>query len=328
MVRLIVGLLLAAVAVGAQPMSTMVTGRVVDGQTNEPLAGAEIVFLPADLATRQTPPSAPIRSQTNGRGAFNLDVPSGRYRIQVRHGGFIDNGMSVTPITIDGATLSLPDLRLERGAAIEGRVVDAKGRPLAGVVVFALRQLANLRPGAIPGLPVASSGPSDDRGQFRLAGLPPGMYFVVGRPLTQSSGAMMFVSTYHPDATDVALARSIDVTAGSTTVAINIQLQQAPTTTVSGVVVDRADRPVGGAVVSFMSADIPSGIPARATSRSDGTFRITVPTGMYRVVASTPVIMPAGGASTSSFGITANQGVEVKVEDWPVSGIKVVADRR
>jgi len=328
MSRLIAGLVLAVVAAGAQPSATRVTGFVVDAQTNEPLAGAEVVFLFADLAARPVPPSGPIRTQTNGRGAFTLDVPSGRYRLQVRHAGFIDNGMAVTPITIDGATLSLPDVRLERGAAIEGRVLDAKGRPLAGVVVFALRQLASARPGTIPGLPVASSGPSNDLGQFRLAGLPPGAYFVVARLLTQPSGAMMFVSTYHPGATDVALARSIDVTAGSTTPAINIQLQQAPTTTVSGVVVDRADRPVGGAVVSFMSADVPAGIPARATTRSDGTFRITVPTGMYRVVASIPVIMPAGGGSTSSFGSTPSPSVEVKVEGAPVSGIKVVADRR
>jgi hypothetical protein len=140
---------------------------------------------------------------------------------------------------------------------------------------------------------------------------------------------MMFVSTYHPDSTDVSLARSVDVTAGSTTTAINIQLQQAPTVTVSGFVVDRADRPLGGAVVSFMFADFAPGMPARATTRSDGTFQVTVPTGTYRVVASMPVIMPPGGsASTSSFGTTASQSVEVKVEGAPVSGIKVVADRR
>ena len=91
MSSLIVGLLLAALAAGAQQSSTQVIGRVVDAQTNEPLAGAEIVFLPADLASRPLPASGPLRSETNGRGAFNLEVPSGRYRLQVRRAGFFNS---------------------------------------------------------------------------------------------------------------------------------------------------------------------------------------------------------------------------------------------
>ena len=49
MSSLIVSLLLAALAAGAQQSSTQVIGRVVDAQTNEPLAGAEVVFLPGDI---------------------------------------------------------------------------------------------------------------------------------------------------------------------------------------------------------------------------------------------------------------------------------------
>ena len=87
---------------------------------------------------------------------------------------------------------------------------------------------------------------------------PTGTYFVVARPRPQSSGAMMFVNTYHPGATDVSLAQSIDVTPASTTTAINIQLQQAPTVTVSGLVCSIGGPAIGGAIVSFMTAGFSS----------------------------------------------------------------------
>ena len=322
----VASLLLAAFAAGPQA-PTPVTGRVVDAQSGEPLAGATIVFVPADAPTRALVQARPFRTETNGRGVFNLDLPLGRYRLQIQRAGFIDEGMM---IAIDGAATGIADIRLARGGAIEGRVFDAKGRPLAGVSVFAVRPATGVTATAFAPRLAGRNGQSDDRGQFRVSSLPPGTYVVVGQPRPQASGASMFVTTYHMGSTEISLARPIEVTAGSTISDVDIQLQQAPTVTVSGLVVDVADRPVGGALVSFMSFDaLPLNVPARTTTRSDGTFRVAVPRGKYRVVASVPIVVPAGGSvSTSSSGGAANPGVEVTVEASAVSGIKVTADRR
>ena len=90
-----------------------------------------------------------------------------------------------------------------------------------------------------------------------------------------------------------------------------------------------AGRPVGGAYVSLNEVPSITLRSSTAITQRDGTFRIDVPNGTYRVLASIPVVVPRGGSviTTGRASGTNNPGVEVKVEGRPVSDVKVIARR-
>jgi len=331
--------LAAAAPQQAMPATVRVTGRVLDAATKEPLTAAQVTLLMAEPA--RAPAGLPLsrRAQTNSSGVYTLDVPPGRYLIQVQRPGFVPTGSTsaTAPLTIGDRGASLPDIRLERGGTIEGRVLDDRGGPLPNMLVTALRP-NNVRggPGAVP---VGVSAQTNDLGEFRLSGVPTGRFYVLVRPIpgsmvAASSSVPTFVPTYYPAFAELSSASLIDVTAGNTTNAIDVRILEAPTFVVSGVVVDRTGRPVAGAVAALSAVNGIIVSPYTATTRNDGTFSTSVPSGTYRLVATMPVIMYAGPSTSMSlrFAPSTTLGldemVEVAVDGYPVSGVRVVIQSR
>jgi hypothetical protein len=75
-------------------------------------------------------------------------------------------------------------LRMTRGAVLSGRIVDENGEPAFGVQVRALQmrtQFGERTFGPVPGAGLANEA-TDDRGQFRFFGLPPGEYAITAAP--------------------------------------------------------------------------------------------------------------------------------------------------
>lgn len=322
----IAALLLAAFAATVQDSPTRLIGRVLDAETNQPLAGVALSFIPADATARAPVRTGPLRTETDSRGVFTMDLHPGRYRVQSQRAGFIDSGGT---ITIDGGTVTVPDIRLTRGGAIEGRILGPNGRPMQGLSVFAVRPAPGVMREAVRNLAAGRNGLTDDRGQFRLSSIPPGSYYVMaqsapGPPFdTQPSGRTIVVETFHPGVTEISAATPIEVTAGNTAAAINFQMQQATTVTVSGVVVDHEDRPVAGARVLVNSTrSIPLMQPT-VNAQRDGTFQVALPPGAYRLIGGLPT-----GTGGAAFFTAPGAGAEITVAASPVSGVKVVILRR
>ena len=337
---LIVSILLFTVATAAAQSPTRVVGRVLDAQTNEPLAGAMIILTRVNPGQPPNPLAVPLRIQTNSDGTFNLNVPPARYRIDLQRQGFVSVTVhsAASPLAIDGAgeAVNLGDIRLARGGVIEGRIVDEKGRPLPGVAVSAVRLPPDSLRAAVPGLVVGGAVPTNDLGEFRLSGVPGGRYYVMARPATrlptggeQVAVGPAFVSTFYPGFADIAAASLVDVTAGSTTNGIAFQMLQAPTVIVSGIVVDGEERPVPGAVVSFQPArDVP-GAPLMVLTLSNGRFQIALPDGDYLAAAAIPVVVATGTNRSAAVNVqTGGPGsIKVTVEGRPISGVKLVGVR-
>jgi hypothetical protein len=102
-------------------------GIAVDAR-ERPLAGVEITIRPSSAG-----PGEAVTTLTDGRGRFEVPaLPSNRVDIEARRQGFapaVLPGVVVAPGT---GPADLGTLTLQAGVRIEGRVVDAAGRPLAG----------------------------------------------------------------------------------------------------------------------------------------------------------------------------------------------------
>jgi hypothetical protein len=131
--------------------AVVITGRVVTDSTSDPVRNARITLFPE---SQETPVVL-----TDAAGAFRLTAPLGRFSVVVTKPGYARADASPA---VAGRPV---EVRLKKGAAIAGRVVDERGDPVVGVQVAALKQ-----PGAgIQPTTVATTS-TDDRGEYRLAG--------------------------------------------------------------------------------------------------------------------------------------------------------------
>lgn len=145
------------------PAAERVSGRVIDLRSRQPLQSFTIILerSPADDARR---PSATSRSFVDANGAFTFDhIPEGDLRITARAEGFIPSTTLKRSLR-RGEPLEL-EITLDAGAEVSGRVTDEGGMAVADAPV-------SINPADGEGEPV--EGSSDERGEFRLAGVTPG----------------------------------------------------------------------------------------------------------------------------------------------------------
>jgi hypothetical protein len=140
------------------------SGRVLDRQTSEPVAGAS-VWLRLDRLEGYVDRDA----TSDGQGRFSFDdLGAGGYVVLARAEHRIGIARTVTvgiAQAVDGV-----DVFIERGRAIRGLVVDGEGKPVEGIRVAAGR--------ADPPFERPVFVKSDARGAFALEGLLPAKYRV------------------------------------------------------------------------------------------------------------------------------------------------------
>ena len=342
--KMLVALTMVVAAAGSafsQSRSGRVVGRVVDGQTSQPVRGVRLMLFPATAPPAGIPPTAPIAAQrpapqtpmprpieTNAVGAFEFEeVPTGRWRIRAQGAGYIATFHD--PFDVSGGRVELPDIRLDRGGVITGRLLDAKGNPFSGMLVRNM-QLVRMPDGTIRGGVGDASVLTSDRGEFRLAGLPPGRHYVIAQPpigieKPGSPAPQTYVPTFYPGFADEATASPIDVVSGATTNGIDFSMLAVPAYQVSGIVVDAAGRPMRGVTVRLMAPGTTlQSIPSRP-SGADGTFRITnVPPGRFFALPGIPAIQNGTVTSTRYGPRDPSQRLEVVVQGADVSGVRVI----
>ena len=344
-----------AFLVGGQtsaPAATgVVTGRIVDVATGEPIPGSTVSLSPVQPSSGAGPASAalPVSSallrsltnQTNVNGIFEIPgVPAGRWRVQVRKEGYVALDATSSHVIDVGGAVRIRDVHIERGGAIEGRILDGRGTPVVRGSVLAMQQLRN-RDGTVR-LTGGASGQTNDLGEFRVSGLVPGLYVVLAQPPSSlldpftggspTAAAASFVRTVYPGSFDVAQASPVTVSRGLTTRGIEFSMLSVPSYQVFGIVVDTSGRPVAGAAVRLVQArpPLPATVLQAAPSALDGTFVVVnVPEGSYSAQAAIPLIIKSstGGVSGSlSFGSPVGSGsVDVVVRGGNVEGLRLVA---
>jgi hypothetical protein len=282
---------------GEAPSVSAVRGRVVYDDTSRPVRRARVLLL-GDGGMR-----GEYSALTDGRGEFRIDgVTAGSYFVFVNVPGVLS---PIAFMNMDdlrrGGGPGIPDIgegraffdvvevngkedvdvtvHARRGATIAGRVTYADGDPAVNVTVNLMRRDGGGRlQKVLTGANIVSlSGlRTDDRGMFRLTGLPPGEYIVcVYESVTHGPGGMrpraddipgmvdsmmgqQLLMTFHPSATSPKQAAVVKVAPGDERTDVDVRIPERELRTVSGVVRKRRDKsPLAGAQVSIVRRDDP-----------------------------------------------------------------------
>lgn len=283
----------AAIVYAQAPSTTAKAGTAtIAGQVK--ISGAAAPGVSVSLISAEQPLAAPggvqgslagrdasVRAVTDAEGRFFLsNLAAGRFRVSVLAPGYVIPNNNLVVQVNDGQALTGVDFTLTRGAVVTGRVTTSGDRPVIGEPVMLLAvndtnqnasqtslQLSPLQ------LPNANSFRTDDRGVYRIYGVPAGKYVVSagrgdggrgdagrgdgGRGLAArgpnaagGNTVRTWVRTYHPDVTDSAQATVIEVEAGKEIEGVNIHLTPPETFVVSGRVVDaETGQPVPGVLI-------------------------------------------------------------------------------
>lgn len=262
----------------AKKPASSVSGKVTIKSKGAP---GIIVVLRTDSAGQQT---SAYRDATDQDGNYRItNVAPGTYQVMPAALAFVLSGEPTgkTLIVTEGETVEGIDFALARGGVITGRATDSEGRPLIEEQVNLLPAEANDHEQAY--IVAQQRIQTDDRGIYRIFGLPQGRYKVA---LGQSEDGFFagglrkaqFKQTFHPAVTDPSRATVIEVTEGSEATNVDITVGRALATfAVSGRVV-HGDTGQPLANVRFVLQRIaPDGNPfagTGSTSNSQGEFKL------------------------------------------------------
>ena len=270
-------------------------GRVAAARGGTPIRGAVVTAWP-----RGTPGGRAMVSARAGEdGAYRLEgVAAGEYGLIARHPAYVTQALGqTTPRTPErilvvtaGAVTGPLDFAMLRGAAIFGRVLDEAGEPVERVSVRAakLRRFASRWELQQHGEAVLTN----DLGEYRLHGLPPGEY-VVGadpprhsRPTDEvvSPDARDLVPSWAPGTPSPADAHRVRLEAGGEGQA-DIQLADAAVGSIRGRAVDSQGQVITDATVGLYARGGRLDLRAGSTSvNDDGSFRFDgVAPGRYTI---------------------------------------------
>ncbi|MBI3874579.1 MAG: hypothetical protein HY300_01130, partial [Verrucomicrobia bacterium] len=195
-------------------------------------------------------------------GRFQLNnVAAGRYRVTVLAPGYIVAGTPTVQLT-NGQALSNVDFSLTKGGVITGKVAVDNNRAVISEPITLTPLDETGQPARQP-LTLPANFRTDDRGVYRVYGVPAGRYLLsVGRGngpggpggfggggRVGSGGAQTWQRTYYPEALDVTQATPIEVAAGSEVTGIDIHLMTRATYAITGRVIDQEGNPVAGVLI-------------------------------------------------------------------------------
>jgi hypothetical protein len=320
-----------------QPSNTTIYGRAVYDDTNRPVRRARVMLVD-EVGSRPE-----YNALTDFDGAFRIEhVREGSYLVFIDAPGVISpigfvnfsalRGRGVPDFTearkfldvvdVDGKQDTRVTVRARRGAALGGKVTYADGDPAVNVSVNVMRRdadghlekiLTGINITAISGLR------TDDRGIFRVSGLPPGEYVVSVSEQAEHGGGggegmssrdpmmsaveglsrQQFLMTFYPSATSAKEAVVIKADAGVERSDVDITIPARALHLVGGAVRGKSDkRPVKGARVTIVRRDEDAGESAAeaynaensassngTTTDADGHWEFKeIPEGPYTII--------------------------------------------
>ena len=263
-----------------QPQRTVVYGRVVYRDNQQPIRRIRVV-----LRSLTSLGPEELDAVSNARGEFRIEgVPAGRYFIGVNGRGVVSTDSFLNleedrenrfdkalreyfeEIEVDGRTDKQVTVRAQRGGVITGKVRYANDEPAVDHPITVLRRKdTRYTMFSINTNTMRASLLTDDRGVFRVSGLPSGEY-VVGATAMIEHGELVkdstwefnmvgspLAMTFHPSTALVTQATTIRVESDEERTGVDITIPEQQMHKLSGIVRGRDDRrPVAGARVGII----------------------------------------------------------------------------
>ena len=240
-------------------------GKVVAGDTGTVVRRAQVRISSPDIGTKT--------AFTDAQGRYEFkDLPAGRFNVSVSKSGFVTMQYGQNrpfepgrPIElVEAQVMEKADVALPRGSVVSGRILDEFGEPVADANVTAMRmQYSGGRRRLVPS---GRASTTNDLGQFRLFGLPPGEYYVsatmrtldsmvfdmlggsAGGP-TGSNNNSGYAATYYPGTPNPAEAQRLALGVGQEMSAIDIQMQPVKLARITGIATSSDGKQIGRAHV-------------------------------------------------------------------------------
>ncbi len=273
-------------------------------------------------------------------GSFRIEgVATGRYHLFAERTGYVESaehgGRSTGRILSLAAGQELKDIQIRFAAAavVSGRVTDEDGDPLQNAEVSVLRR--SFAPGRSHWQQVGSER-TNDLGEYRIAGLAAGSYYVSvnpppdfkslldsadsaqGKPVSVEKPSTSYQTTFYPGTLDRSQASPIQLHAEDDFLA-DFSLAPAPTLSIRGAVTNLPPR--SSAMIVLQSNDFNVAFNGAEMHR-DGSFVIRdVSPGTYTILATiegAPVPMMArqslqvGSNSVEGVRLAAQTGATIR----------------
>ncbi|MDQ3417898.1 MAG: carboxypeptidase-like regulatory domain-containing protein [Acidobacteriota bacterium] len=342
----------AQIVVGGEPMQMpspggrqmktgtgLIKGRILAAETGNPVRRAQVRLSGQDVF--------PKSATTDNEGRFEFkDLPAGAFTINASKSGFVAVNYGQKrpfepgkPIDlVEGQSVDNADITMPKGSVISGRILDEFGEPVADTIVNAMRSTWSNGKRRLQS--TGRTATTNDLGQYRIYGLPPGDYYVSatlrgtqemvvsemaatmavrttsaiggGAPEGPSSG---YAPTYFPGTPNGNEAQKLVLALGQEAQNTDFGLFPVRLVRVRGSVVTSEGRPAEGVMVSAAPRTANDSNPlfgASSSARTDanGNFTLTgVAPGDYTLNARTSQIFTSSSDGNSmSFTMIRSSG--------------------
>jgi carboxypeptidase family protein len=329
-----------------------IRGRVMSAETGAPVRRAQVRIIGPDISSKTA------MTDADGRYEFR-DLPGGRFNLSVTKSGFVtvqygqtrpyESGKTIE--VVEAQVLDKADIAMPRGSVISGRVLDEFGDPVADAMVNAMRSAWT--GGRRRLQPTGRTGQTNDLGQYRIYGLPPGDYYV-SATLRGGDGMMMdmamvaamsgggggatsagptgsnpnsgYAPTYFPGTTNGADAQRITLAVGQEAQSTDFALLPVRLAKITGVVISSDGKPVEGSIINVIPKSGEAGMMMMLGSagRTDknGSFTLSnIAPGDYTLQTRAMQIMTSGAGDNMTFSMRVGgpDGGDAEVGSLPVT---------
>jgi 5-hydroxyisourate hydrolase-like protein (transthyretin family) len=326
-------------SVNSEEDDTKITGATVRGRVFYEDTGRPVRYALVTLVGDKTDLSYSTYSlkyvKTDENGEFVIkNVKAGTYLPYIKSEGILNQDSynfsyrgapkeKTVPdlyekLTVSGLAEFQINIAAKRGGAIGGRVTYADGEAAVGVKVEVLKKAGEVFSNSSSGYSSESSlgaVKTDDRGVYRISGLPEGIYIVrVTEPVSHNVDKAEYsynlrdnqgsiLKTYFPSGDDSSKAKEIELLPAQDQSSIDITLPERQLFRITGKIVQKKDgQPIEKMIVSFYRiveteqkiADYSSQGNSVASNKLGEWTLKGLPKGKYRI------ILTQGGYSYSS----------------------------
>ena len=305
-----------------------ISGRLVTADTGSPVRRAQVRISGSEIM--------PKTSTTDNEGRYEFkELPAGRFNITATKSGFVtvnygqtrpfESGKAID--LSDGQAIQRADITMPRGSVISGRIVDEFGEPVPDAAVSAMR--STWQNGRRRLQATGRTAMTNDLGQYRIYGLPPGDYYVsatmrgtqemvvtemamvaaVGGRSAPDGPASGYAPTYYPGTPNGGQAQKISVALAQEAQNTDFGLVPVRLLKVTGTVIGSDGRPMEGIMVSTSARNPSESGPmiSLGGTRTDknGNFTLNgVAPGDYMLNARGSTVMSTSDGDRAVFTMT------------------------